>query len=194
MKRICTLLLCLPLLLAGCGGTQESETIQEHYESLERAEVSTDITCHLSGESREFSLDCKWDDGDAEVTVTAPPELAGLTANVSGEELELTYDGLILPAGTLENLSPANCVPWLLWAIRSGYVLEEGTERLGERDCRRVAFDTTGPDGEKVLCTVWFDGETRQPLYAEFTQDGQLTLSAVIRAFSAQWAAEQERT
>ncbi|MBE6989612.1 MAG: hypothetical protein E7426_02565 [Ruminococcaceae bacterium] len=190
MRRICMVLLCLPLLLTGCGRARRSEALQQRYAALVSAELTAEVTCHLPGEVRPFTLSCDWTPAEAEITVTAPAELAGLSAAVSGEDLALRYEDLVLPAGTLTAVTAANCLPWLLRSAASGYVLEEGEEKLGDTSCLRVAFDTTAPDGEKVLCTVWFDGAEQTPLYAEFTADGQLTLSAVIRSFSGQWAGE----
>ena len=186
MKRTGALLLCLALALSGCGKAERSKALQERYAAIQTAEITAEIVSHLPEESREFQVYCAYErDGDSEITVTAPEELAGLRATVSGEELSLAYDGLVLPAGTQTSVSPANCLPWLLRSAAEGYVLEECRETLEKTPCLRIAFDTTGSDGAKVLCTVWFDESTLAPVYGEFSREGTLTLTARIIQFSA---------
>ncbi len=193
MRRIIPWLALLALVLTGCGRARAGETLQARYGALRRAELEADVICRLPSEERPFTLSCTWEaGGDSAVTVTAPAELAGVTAAVSGEDLTLTYGDLALSAGTLTDLCPANCLPWLLKAAASGYVLEEGRESLGGRDCLRLTLDTTAPGADKVAVAAWFDGETAEPVYAEFTIAGQLVLSAEITSFRAEWEAPED--
>ncbi len=192
MKKTWIAVLCL-LLLSGCGKAQQGAALQEQYAAVSRAELAAEITCHLPDEVRQYQVTCDYDaHGGAETVITAPAELAGVRATVSGEDLTLTYDDLTLSAGTLEAISPANCLPWLLRAAAEGYVLEEGRETLEDRDCLRLAFDTTGADGEKVLCTTWFDRETLLPVYSEFSVGGQLRLSVKVISFTVETEAPSE--
>ena len=187
MKKIIPWLLLVTLLCAGCGKAGAGEALQAHYAGVASAELTAEVTCHLAEESRRFTLSCAWaSDGNSSVTVTAPAELAGVAASVSGEDLSLCYGDLALASGSLRQLCPANCLPWLMKAAASGYVLEEGRETLGERECLRLALDTTAASGEKVVCTAWFDGQTLSPVYAEFTIADQLVLSAEIASFRAE--------
>lgn len=193
MKKGITLWLCLPLLLClttACGKKDEAEaSLRRYYETVVSAEVAADVTCHLPEEAREFSLQCTYvANGDSTVTVTAPAELAGLTAVVSDDALTLTYGDLTLSAGRLTELSPANCVTWLLRSAVSGYVLEAGKEKLEDTDCLRLSYDTTTPGGEKVVCAAWFNADTYAPLYGEFSMDGELILSVRVCSFAAQTA------
>ena len=193
MRKIIPWLLLVALLCAGCGKAKEGETLQTRYAAVTSAELAADVTCHLPDETRQFSLSCSYaSPGDSSVTVTAPAELAGITATVSGEDLTLSYGDLSLAAGSLTDLCPANCLPWLLRAAAEGYVLEEGGETVGETPCLRLALDTTGPDGKKVVCTAWFDEATLSPVYAEFTMADQLVLSAEITSFEAQTAPAED--
>ena len=47
-----------------------------------------------------------------------------------------------------------------------------------------MALDTTAAGG-KVLCTVWLDGGGA-PLYAEFTQDSRVVLTARLLSFTSE--------
>lgn len=189
MKKIWTVLLCL-LVLSGCGKAPPGTSLQEQYAAVTGAELAAEITSHLPDETRQYQVTCDYKaEKGSDIVITAPAELAGIRAAVSGDDLTLTYDDLALSAGTVEDISPVNCLPWMLRAAASGYVLEEGRETLGKKDCLRVAFDTTGPDGEKVLCTVWFDRETLFPVYSEFSCDGKLRLSVKVISFTVETAA-----
>ncbi|MBO4854003.1 MAG: hypothetical protein J5482_02505 [Oscillospiraceae bacterium] len=192
MKKWITLLLCLPLLLTACGEKRGAEAaLRRYYETVTSAEVTADVTCHLPDEARTFSLQCNYAaNGDSTVTLTAPAELAGLTAVISDDALTLTYADLTLSAGRLMEISPANCITWLLRAAVNGYVLEAGHETLEDTDCLRLSYDTTTPGGGKVLCAAWFNADTFAPCYGEFSVDGELILSVRICSFAAQTAAE----
>ena len=192
MKRIWIAALCL-LLLSGCGKARQGASLQERYAAVTRWEIAAEITVHLSDETRQYQITCECDaENGAEIAVTSPRELAGLRADVSPDDLTLTYDDLTLSAGTAELLSPANCLPWLLRAAATGYVLEEGQETVEGRDCLRLTFDTTGADGQKVLCTAWFDRETLAPVYSEFSLNGELRITVKVISFTSYTEAPAE--
>lgn len=159
-KIIWPLLLCA--VLCGCGGGETGNAVQEQYSTLETARLEAEVTSHTSTDSRTFTLLCSYDaDGDAVTTVTAPGELAGLTAVVSGTDMTLSSEGLQLPAGASLDICPANCLPYLLRAL-----------------------DTTAPGGGKVLCAVWLDAEGLFPRYAEFSRNEQVVLTVKLLAFT----------
>ena len=54
-----------------------------------------------------------------------------------------------------------------------------------------MALDTTGHSGAAVQCAVWLDQETLIPRYAEFSQDGQVVMTARMTAFSCTTAMEE---
>lgn len=182
-KIIWPLLLCT--VLCGCGGGETGGAVQEQYRTLETARLEAEVTSHTSTDSRTFTLLCSYDaDGDAVTTVTAPGELAGLTAVVSGTDMTLSSEGLQLPAGASLDICPANCLPYLLRALADGYVLEQSSEALDDTPCLRLALDTTAPGGSKVLCAVWLDAEGLFPRYAEFSRNEQVVLTVKLLAFT----------
>ena len=72
----------------------------------------------------------------------------------------------------------------LLRAMEEGYLVDAGQETLEGLDCLRLALDTTAPGG-KVLCTVWLGGDGA-PLYAEFSQDSRVVLTARLLSFTSE--------
>lgn len=179
--------LLLVLLLSGCaGGSGEAESLLAPYRTLQSAQLEAELCCHLETERRSFSVCCTWErEQGASTTITAPESLAGLTASVSGQELTVSYEGLSLSAGSLRDIVPANALPWLLRALAEGYLLEAGRESLDGEDCLRLALDNSTPSGGKLLCTVWLRRADALPVYAEFSQDGRLLLSARLLSFTS---------
>ena len=145
MKKCLVWLLAAALLLAGCGKktASQAESLRQRYRDMQAAHMEAEITCHLETENRTFTVSCDWTPTGAGTTVTAPEALAGLTASVSGEDLTVSYDGAALSAGSLRDVAPANCLPWLLHAVAEGYLAEAGRETLDGADCLRMALDTT---------------------------------------------------
>ena len=119
MKKCLVWLLAAALLLAGCGKktASQAESLRQRYREMQAAHMEAEITCHLETENRTFTVSCDWTPTGAGTTVTGPEDLAGLTASVSGEELTVSYDGAALSAGSLRDVAPANCLPWLLRAM-----------------------------------------------------------------------------
>lgn len=163
-----TLLLAL---LCACGGREETESrqVQEEFRDL-RAQVEATLTCHYGDEVRTYGISCRYTPEKSAVAITAPAELAGVSAEFDGQRLSLRYDDVLIDAGIYSGagLSPLWAAPSLLRAMGEGYLLEYGREDVGEEPCLRAAFEITGEDGEKTLYTVWLDGEDR-PVRGEIT-------------------------
>ena len=150
------------------------------------------MVSHTATDDRRFVLTCQYDtEGQSITTVKEPQELKGLTAVLVDGQLSLKSNGQLLPAGAATDICPANCLPYLLGALAEGYLTEQGAETLEDVPCLRMALDTTGHSGAAVQCAVWLDQETLIPRYAEFSQDGQVVLTARMTAFSCTTAMEE---
>lgn len=182
MKRLLPIFLAL-LMLCGCTAKEQTVAIQAQYATLSTAQMTGAVTSHLSGESRTYTLQCDWTRDKATTTVMIPEDLAGITAQVSPDGLIVRYDGTALSAGTASDISPANCLPYLLSAIADGYLLDESREKWEEVDCYRLHLDTTAASGKKVDCTAWIDEATLLPRYAEFAQEEQVVLTVTMQEF-----------
>ena len=184
MKRIGICILCLALMLCSCGtGEEQAEKIRDQYTRPAEITMEAEAMFRLPEESRSFTLRCICTPEGATTTVLAPKELEGLSATVAGEKLLVSWAGAAVSVFKERVLSPAVCIPWMLYAAAEGYLTEAGEERLEDTDCLRLALDTTAPDGEKILCTVWFDKDGWVPCYTEFSKDGAVLLTLRTLSF-----------
>lgn len=186
MKKLAITALCLSLLLlTACGkeDTSSAAEIQRQYSLIATAQMEAELTYHSGGEERCFTLQCDYTPEKSEVTVTAPETVAGVSSTVTGEELTLHYEGESASVGDKSGLSPLAALPQMLRAVGTGYLLEEGSETLGDIPCCRLKVDTT-MGGEGVQCSVWIDEATLLPRYCEFSTDGETVMSINMLAFS----------
>ncbi len=184
MKRFWILPLCLLLMCSGCGSKGNGGAdIQAQYARVAAAQMEAEVTFHTGQEDRSFTLRCDYTPESSTVTVTAPETVAGITATVSGDGLTIGYDGAVLSAGSGGLPGPVNALPYLLRALGSGYLLEQGRETLGDTDCYRLTLDAALGD-TPLTCTAWLETETLLPRYAELTMEGTVVVSVELLAFS----------
>lgn len=186
MKKtgILALLFAALLMVTACGEKASAAgEIQRQYGLIDTAQMEAEVTFRNGSDERCFTMQCDYTPDKAQVTVTAPETVAGVTATLTGEELTLNYDGESLSVGDMGALSPLASLPQLLRTIASGYVLEECQETLEDTSCCRLVLDTT-MGGEAVQCSVWIDEATLLPRYGEFSVDGETITSVKMLAFS----------
>ena len=176
----------LMLLLTACGGGGEKDLaaeLQAQYAAVESAAMEADITCHYEGELRVYTMACAYTPASSTVTVTAPANLAGISATVKDGALTLSYEDVSLDAGSYSAaaISPVASLPKLMEAAASGYITERGEESLEERQCLRLACDLKDEDG--ALYTTWFDQETLLPLHSEISVDGEVVFEVDWTSF-----------
>lgn len=191
MRRwMCVPMIALCLLTAGCGGassTEAAEAAREPFRTSNGCTMEAEVTCSNNDKEIRFTLKCTEDaEETATVEVLAPETVAGVKATVSGDALTLTYDDACLNAGTLsdEELSPAVCLPRLLSALRSGWLLEQNREKLDGTPCLRLSLDQTGKDGNKIVSTVWLREDDNTPLLGEIAVENEIILRAEFTSFS----------
>ncbi len=177
MKRIAAFL-TVALLLAGCSARQtdaRTEALQERYAAMEGCGAHAAVT--VLGEEDEtlrYLLELTHSGDETRVAVREPEELADVIAGIRGERLELSFDGMVLDAGSVDpRVSALNCFDLFLHAAAEGSVTERSEEDLADtQDALRLCFETE-QDGEKLLVTAYFDAEDR-PLSAELERGGKI--------------------
>lgn len=193
-RCICALMISLCLTLGACGPAgggekkqDAAQLLQAEYQSLDGCSMTAEVRCDRADAVEEYTLHCDWTaDGEAVVSVLAPEELAGIQAAFSGEELTLIYEDMSLAAGPVseEALSPAQVLPMLMQGICEGYIQEKGAEQIGEENCLRLLFDTTGPSGGKIDYAVWFRAD-HTPARAEVLVGNDVVFTVTFTEFSA---------
>ena len=182
-------MMILCLLLTGCGGGEKTESrdLQAAFRELTSAQAEAELTCHYGDEVRFYGMTCVYTPQRAEVTVTAPEELAGVSAVLDGDTLSLAYDGILLDAGVYsgQGISPFLALPATIRALGEGYLLEESEEQVGEIPCRRLCLEMTEDSGEKTLYTVWLDGEG-SPVRGEIAMEDVVVYALEFTGFTAE--------
>lgn len=194
-KRLSLLMIPLLVLTACQGGPAGGEQTAAEAARLVRTEYlaaagcggTVEVNADYGARVYDFTLDFTWRrEGESVLTVTAPEELAGLSARIQDGESRLEFDGVSLGTGDLtgEGLTPMELLPTVMEYVSGGYMAECVFERLGERDALRVLFrDPEAEAGTGVECVQWFDQNTHALLRCELTWDGTLVLSGAFTNF-----------
>ena len=186
MRKVLLFAPMLMLLLTACGGGEEDDVVarlQQQYAAVESATMEAEIVCHYDDEVREYTLLCAYSPDKSTVTVLAPENLAGISAQVENGTLTLSYDDLSLDAGTYSAaaVSPVVALPKLMRAAAWGYPAEQSEEMQGERTCVRLGCDLSGEPG--TMYVTWFDKETFLPLRSEICVDGTVLFEVTWSRF-----------
>ncbi len=169
--------LCLALMLVSCGGDGVQERTQELQQKLAAvegytAEVKVDIP--RAEETLHYALEISCEGEDVSLTLTEPEMLAGITAQLTGDELKLVYDGLVLDAGTVSpSVSGMNCVPQLLCAMEEGYVLRASRETFEDEEDALYLVCESECSGELLIYRAYFTDEGK-PLYGEIEKNEEI--------------------
>ena len=190
MRRwYCVPMMTLCLLLVACGTERkesEGKTALAKYRAMTGCVMEAEITGGTGTEDASaFTLRCEYvPEGQCTVEILAPETVAGIRAVIDSGEMTVQYEDLCLPAGTLsrEQISPAACLPWLMDALRDGWLLEEGNEELGGEECVRVCVDETD-DGASMEAALWLRKDDWSPLRGEIVVDGEIIVVAEFTNF-----------
>lgn len=195
-KKLLSLLMTPLLLLTACqggaaGGDQTADEaarlVRTKYLAASGCAGTVEVTADYGARVYAFTLDFTWRrEGESVLTVTAPEELAGLTARIDGGEGRLEYDGVSLGTGSLtgEGLTPMELLPSVMEYVGGGYMAECVFEALAGQDALRVLFrDPEAQAGSGTECILWFDQSTHALLRCELSWNGTLVLGGVFTNF-----------
>lgn len=197
MRRITCALMMTLVLLTGCSGRGQGNgrsaeelalSIRTEYLAMTACNAAVDITADYGQRVYEYSMDISWKkDGETRLTITAPQNIAGITARIRDGNTCLEYDGASLETGALSGvgLSPIEVVPATLNYILSGYIGTCDFETVDDREllwfcCR----DPEADPGVGTEASFWFDPETHVLTRAEILSDGYCVVRCVFREFS----------
>ena len=170
------------LLFSGCG---ESAAAEEKFfqfrETLSRSEeigLSGTVSASTDAGFEEYALSCSCSGSEYIVDIISPVQLAGVRAHISGKNLALEYDGVILDSGALTSsgITPVSSLPAVLDGLQSGYLERCWMEK--EDDARYLTVQIAIGDTSKLV--VWFDWDGMQPSAAEIYESDIMTASITV--------------
>lgn len=168
--------------LTGCGSRSDPAQQALDFRTALMQESGCSFTAQVTASQQDkvynFTMQCRYQDGAGELTVTEPSSIAGIQAVVEEDGTRLAFDGAELDFGKLANglISPV-AAGWLLaecW--HSGYIAYAGADAAQQR----VTY-LRGYNEEELTVDTWFTGQT--PTYAEVLWNGSRCLTVTITNF-----------
>lgn len=193
-KRLCALMMTLPLFLSACGevGGNEAEKLLQRvrgsYLEMSGCVGHGEIVADYGQRVYSFGVDFSWEkEGETLLHLTYPENVIGTTAHIKNGETALEFDGMIVETGPLNEmgLTPIDVIPALLKNIREGYVSDcVLEEREGLQELHTICRDPEKIPGEGVEVQLWFDPETLGLLRGEISSDGVTVVRCEITEFN----------
>ncbi|NCB62671.1 MAG: hypothetical protein EOM52_03510 [Clostridia bacterium] len=186
-------MMTLLLLLSACGGDKgrgDDELaldIRTKYLGLTSCSATMNVKADYGERVYEYTMELSYEkEGETVLIVTAPENIAGITARIADGTAMMEFDGVSLETGPLDTdgLSPVGAVPALMDAVRGAYIAECCTEAMGETECLRVAYrDPEAKPGTGTELTVWFNTADASMVQGEISVDGRMTVQCVFSDF-----------
>lgn len=151
MKLFCAPIVCLLLaaLLGGCSKTESENDLalqlRSDFLAMDGCSGTMDVTADYGQRVYEYTVSFSSTQKDGmTLVITAPEEVAGITATVENGQTFLKFDGVQLETGPLnaDGLSPLDALPAFIAAMQSGYIAETGSEMLGETETSASAAES----------------------------------------------------
>ena len=188
------MIIALLLVLSACGGGAEGSQAEQlalevrgTYLSLTGCTGSMEVTADYGQRVYQYTMDLSWtEDGTTTLTLTAPQEVAGITARLEQGESALEYDGVRVETGALDTqgLSPLEAAPLLLETAREGFLAECLLEDWdGVQTLHVTSRDPTRDPGQGREIQLWFDPETGAMLRGEIAWDGYTVVRCTFPSF-----------
>ena len=193
MRRSCFApVILLPLLLCACGGEHAENDLvldlRSDFQTMDTWAGQMDVTADYGQRVYEYTVSFTGSKEEGTVlTILAPEEAAGITAEAKDGQTWLDYDGVRLETGPLDpdGLSPMDALPALMEALETGSVTETGAENDGTRDILLVTIgDPDLPAGRGRETVFRFDKSRKTLLEAELRSDGAAVIRCVFSEFA----------
>ena len=188
---VCVLMMLTLLCACGAAGNDTAQdaslAVRAAYLSAQGCTAQADLTADYGQRTYDFSAAVTVRGEETELVLTAPEELAGLTAHLSGGDGALQYDDFVVETGPLSDagLTPLGAIPALLKAAREGFIDSSTYETMdGARTLRVFCRDPAGTVGAGQEITLWFDPDSRALLRGEISVDGRRVIECVFNEFS----------
>lgn len=191
---MCVLMMILGLSLSACGGAEGGNRAEQlaldirgEYLEMGGCTASLELTADYGQRVYTYGIGLNYaSEGETTLTITAPENIAGVTARILEGETALEYDGMRVETGPLDDsgMSPVDAVPVLMDYVQEGFIAECGMEAQGESEVLRVVCrEPESAAGEGRECSLWFDPSTHALLRGELSQDGFTVIQCVFTEF-----------
>ena len=191
---MCVLMMILGLSLSACGGAEGGNRAEQlaldirgEYLEMGGCTASLELTADYGQRVYTYGIGLNYArEGETILTITAPENIAGVTARILEGETALEYDGMRVETGPLDDsgMSPVDAVPVLMDYVQEGFIAECGMEAQGESEVLRVVCrEPESTAGEGRECSLWFDPSTHALLRGELSQDGFTVIQCVFTEF-----------
>lgn len=188
---ICVLMMTLPLCACRAGGgtspQERALSIRADYLSATGCTAQVTLRADYGRRVYDYEGTVTVSDEETVLTLTAPAEVAGVVARLSGADGQLEYEGTIVETGPLsdEGLTPLGAVPALLEAARSAFMDSSTLETLdGVSVLRVLCRDPSLSPGQGQEATLWFDPGSGALLLGELTLDGRQVVRCEFEQFT----------
>lgn len=181
MKKLCLCLLCLALLLGGCGRNRAAEQRESFAEALNARRdlrFTADLRAEYPDRTVSFRLACEEDGEGCTVRVLEPEEIGGVSVHLGPDGAQLRFEEIRLDAGPLDRygLSPLSALPALTRALRTGHL--ESVWKEGDLTVWELIPD------DALRVQVWLD-DALVPQRAELISEGRVSVFLEISDWPA---------
>lgn len=186
------IIVVLALTLCGCTGSQEEDELalqlREDFLAMTGCSGQMELTADYGQRVYSYSVTFSGDQEQGMTLVlTAPEEVAGITAVIEHGQTNLVYDGVRLETGPLneDGLSPLDALPALIRAVQSGCLAETGSELLGETETLRLCYREPEQEaGASMETVLWLDKDRKTPLRGELRSHDSTVIRCEFSAFN----------
>lgn len=193
--QIGALMISLCLLLSSCsggevGGSKAEElalNIRTEYLAMTACTAELALTADYGQRVYNYGVAFSWHkDGETVLTLTAPENVAGITARIANGKTALEYEGVRVETGDLAcaGLNPMNAAPTLLGYVMKGFIAECTLEDLDGIQTLRVCYrNPEAEPGTGEEASVWFDCATHALLRGELTFESFTVVQCAFSSF-----------
>lgn len=188
-------MIALLLLLSACGGGADGASeadqlaldIRGEYLNMAGCTASVDMVADYGARVYAYSADVRYEkEGETVLTLTAPENVAGVSAHMEKGQTALEFDGVRVETGPLtdDGMSPVDAVPALIRTVQEGFMAECVLEEAdGVRLLHIASRDPEKEPGSGVETQLWFDAATHALTRGEIAQDGYTVMQCVFSSF-----------
>lgn len=180
------------LLLCGCSAVSHPEDkaaeVKEVYTAANDIQLETDIISNLDEETISYRIGYayhKQDNGNAtaQMTVLAPESIAGIEAQITGEDFLFTYEGTELETAMPDRkgLTPADVTTYLLYTL-----MHEVPQQVWTEENLLVLRYETKEEAGTVVRDIYLQPDSYALTGAHIYNNGEQILSCNISSCTLQ--------